>query len=114
MHNSERLVKGPPRCTLMIHPEDAAPRRLVDGGRARVTTGTGAIELPVEVTDSVMRGVVSVPHGWGHGRAGVRLRVAAQVPGASVNDIVDPARVDELSGTSALTGQSVEVEAVLA
>ena len=112
LHNSERLVKGPPRCTLMIHPEDAAPRRLVDGGRARVTTGTGAIELPVEVTDSMMRGVVSVPHGWGHGRAGVRLRVAAQVPGASINDVIDPARIDELSGTSALTGQPVEVEAV--
>ena len=112
MHNSERLVKGPPRCTLMIHPEDAAPRRLVDGGRARVTTRTGAIELPVEVTDAVMRGVVSVPHGWGHGRAGVRLSVAARAPGASVNDIVDPARVDELSGTSALTGQPVEVEAL--
>ena len=109
MHNSERLVKGPPRCTLLIHPEDAASRKLVDGGRARVSTATGAIELPVEVTDEVMRGVVSVPHGWGHGRAGARLRVAARVPGASVNDIVDPHRIDELSGTSALTGQSVEV-----
>jgi anaerobic selenocysteine-containing dehydrogenase len=109
MHNSERLVKGPPRCTLLIHPDDAAARRLVDGGRARVSTRTGAIELPVEVTDAVMRGVVSVPHGWGHGRDGVRLRVAARAPGASVNDIVDPAVIDELSGTSALTGQAVEV-----
>jgi anaerobic selenocysteine-containing dehydrogenase len=109
MHNSERLVKGPPRCTLLIHPEDAAARALVDGGRARVSTRTGAIELPVEVTDEVMRGVVSVPHGWGHGRQGARLRVAAQTPGASVNDIVDPAAIDELSGTSALTGQAVEV-----
>jgi anaerobic selenocysteine-containing dehydrogenase len=109
MHNSERLVKGPPRCTLLIHPEDAAPRALVDGGRARVSTRTGAIELPVEVTDAVMRGVVSVPHGWGHGRDGVKLRVAARAPGASVNDIVDPAQIDELSGTSALTGQAVEV-----
>jgi anaerobic selenocysteine-containing dehydrogenase len=109
MHNSERLVKGPPRCTLLIHPEDAASRELVDGGRARVSTPTGAIELPVEVTDAMMRGVVSVPHGWGHGRQGARLRVAARTPGASVNDIVDPARIDELSGTSALTGQPVEV-----
>jgi anaerobic selenocysteine-containing dehydrogenase len=109
MHNSERLVKGPPRCTLLIHPDDAASRRLVDGGRARVSTRTGAIELPVEITDAMMRGVVSVPHGWGHGRDGVKLRVAAQAPGASVNDIVDPALIDELSGTSALTGQAVEV-----
>jgi anaerobic selenocysteine-containing dehydrogenase len=74
-----------------------------------VSTRTGAIELPVEVTDAMMRGVVSVPHGWGHGRSGVRLRVAANAPGASINDIIDPAIIDELSGTSALTGQPVEV-----
>jgi anaerobic selenocysteine-containing dehydrogenase len=109
MHNSERLVKGPPRCTLMIHPDDAAKRGLVDGGQARVATARGAIELPVEVTDAMMPGVVSVPHGWGHGRRGVQLRVAQRVPGVSVNDVIDPARIDELSGTSALTGQPVEV-----
>jgi anaerobic selenocysteine-containing dehydrogenase len=109
MHNSERLVKGPPRCTLMIHPEDAASRGLTDGGRARVATTKGAIELPVEVTDAMMPGVVSVPHGWGHGRRGTQLRVAASVPGESVNDVIDSSRIDELSGTSALTGQPVEV-----
>ncbi|HEY5949301.1 MAG TPA: molybdopterin oxidoreductase family protein [Kofleriaceae bacterium] len=109
MHNSERLVKGPPRCTLMIHPDDAAARGIVDGGRAKVASTKGAIDLLVEVTDSMMPGVVSVPHGWGHGRRGVRLRVAATVPGESVNDVIDSSRIDELSGTSALTGQPVEV-----
>ena len=109
MHNSERLVKGPPRCTLLIHPDDAAARGVADGGRAKVSTRTGVIVLPVEVTDEMMRGVVSVPHGWGHGRSGVKLRVAAAHAGESVNDIIDPARIDELSGTSALTGQPVEV-----
>jgi anaerobic selenocysteine-containing dehydrogenase len=109
MHNSERLVKGPTRCTLLIHPDDAAARDLLDGGTAKVSTRTGAIELPVEVTDSMMRGVVSVPHGWGHGRAGIKLRVAAAHAGESVNDIIDPSVIDELSGTSALTGQSVTV-----
>jgi anaerobic selenocysteine-containing dehydrogenase len=109
MHNSERLVKGPPRCTLMIHPDDAAKRGLADGATARVATTKGAIELPVEVTDTMMPGVVSVPHGWGHGRRGAQLRVAATVPGASVNDVIDSSRIDELSGTSALTGQPVEV-----
>ncbi len=109
MHNSERLVKGPPRCTLMIHPDDAASRALHDGGRAKIATPTGSIELPVEVTDAIMPGVVSIPHGWGHGRKGVKLRVAAEHAGESVNDILDPARIDELSGTSALTGQRVEV-----
>jgi len=109
LHNSYRLVKGPPRCTLLIHPDDANARGVTDGGRARVSTGAGTIELPVEVTDAMMRGVVSVPHGWGHTRKGTRLGVAAEHAGASVNDIVDPAIIDELSGTSALTGQSVEV-----
>ncbi|HEU0029717.1 MAG TPA: molybdopterin oxidoreductase family protein [Kofleriaceae bacterium] len=109
MHNSERLVKGPPRCTLLIHPDDATARGLADGGTARVSTRTGSIELPVEVTDAMMPGVVSIPHGWGHGRAGTKLRIASQHAGASINDILDPAVIDELSGTSALTGQSVEV-----
>lgn len=114
LHNSRRLVKGPPRCTLLIHPDDAAARGLADGGVARVSTGRGAIELPVEVSDEIMRGVVSIPHGWGHGRSGVQLRVAGQVPGQSINDILDPAAIDPLSGTSALTGQIVDVVAASA
>jgi anaerobic selenocysteine-containing dehydrogenase len=109
MHNSERLVKGPPRCTLLIHPDDAAARGLADGGNAKVSTRLGAITVPVEVSDEMMRGVVSVPHGWGHNRKGARLGVAAAHAGESVNDILDPALIDTLSGTSALTGQPVEV-----
>lgn len=111
LHNSQRLTKGPARCTLMIHPDDATARGLTDGGVAKVSTQRGAIELPVEVSDTMMRGVVSVPHGWGHTRGGIQLRVATQTPGESVNDILDPAVIDELSGTSALTGQPVEVAA---
>jgi anaerobic selenocysteine-containing dehydrogenase len=109
MHNSERLVKGPTRCTILIHPADAEARGLADGAPARVSTRTGAIELPVEISDTMMRGVVSIPHGWGHNRAGARLGVAAAHAGASVNDINDPAIIDELSGTSVLSGQTVDV-----
>ncbi|MDB4959414.1 MAG: dehydrogenase [Myxococcales bacterium] len=109
MHNSERLVKGPDRCTLLIHPEDASNRGITAGGRARIATALGSIELAVEITDEMMRGVVSVPHGWGHHRKGARLSIAATVAGESVNDVIDPARIDALSGTSALTGQPVEV-----
>jgi anaerobic selenocysteine-containing dehydrogenase len=109
LHNSERLVKGPPRCTLLIHPDDAAARGLADGARARVSTARGSIELLVEVSDSMMRGVVSVPHGWGHTRKGSQLRVASSTDGASLNDVLDPAIADELSGTAALTGQPVDV-----
>jgi anaerobic selenocysteine-containing dehydrogenase len=111
MHNSPRLAKGPARCTLLIHPDDARARGLADGSVAKVSTPRGAIELPVEVSDTMMPGVVSVPHGWGHGRRGIQLRVASATPGQSVNDILDPAVIDELSGTSALTGQAVEVTA---
>ena len=70
--------------------------------------------MPVETTDAMMPGVVSIPHGWGHHRAGTRLRIAERVAGVSVNDILDPERIDELSGTSALNGQAVTVEKTLA
>ncbi len=109
MHNSERLLKGPPRCTIMIHPDDAATRGLVDGAHAKVATSIGSITVPVEITDTMMPGVVSVPHGWGHTRRGAKLSVAATMPGESVNDVIDPSRIDELTGTSALSGQPVKV-----
>jgi anaerobic selenocysteine-containing dehydrogenase len=109
MHNSARLAKGPERCTLMIHPEGAARRSIADGDLAKVSVRDHAIVVPAEVTDAVMPGVVSIPHGWGHGRAGIAMRIAAERPGQSVNDILDPAVSDELSGTSALSGQRVEV-----
>lgn len=111
MHNSERLVKGRERCTVLMHPDDARARGLAAGSRATLATNTGSIELPVELSADIMPGVVSVPHGWGHGRAGSRLRVAALHPGVSLNDITDDTAYDALSGTSALTGLPVEVRA---
>ncbi|MEZ4366765.1 MAG: molybdopterin-dependent oxidoreductase [Kofleriaceae bacterium] len=112
LHNSARLVKGKPRCVLWIHPDDAAARGLATGDTARLASTVGAIEVPVAISDEVMPGVVSLPHGWGHGRPGARLRVAATVPGVSINDVTDPARVDELTGTAALSGQPVTVARV--
>jgi anaerobic selenocysteine-containing dehydrogenase len=112
MHNSQRLVKGPVRCTLLLHPDDAAARGLRTGQIARISTRRGAIQLPVEVSDEMMPGVVSVPHGWGHTRGGVQLQIATARPGQSINDILDPAVIDELSGTAALFGQPVDVVAV--
>ncbi len=111
MHNSARLVKGPARCTLRIHPADAAARGLRDGARARVTSRVGAVVAPVEVSDEMMPGVVSLPHGWGHGRPGVRLEIAAAHPGVSVNDLTDEQAVDALSGNAAFSGVRVEVAA---
>ena len=111
MHNVEVLVKGRERCTLHVHPDDAARHGLVDGATARVSNATGSIEVPVEVTDRIRPGVVSVPHGWGHGRPGSRQRVAARHAGANVNLLVGPTALDALSGTTVLVGVPVAVSA---
>jgi anaerobic selenocysteine-containing dehydrogenase len=109
MHNCERLVKGKNRCTLLVHPDDAARLGLVDGSRARIRSRVGEVIAPVEVSDEIMPGVVSLPHGWGHDRDGVRLRIARRHPGTSVNDLTDHERVDPLSGNAALSAVPVTV-----
>jgi anaerobic selenocysteine-containing dehydrogenase len=111
MHNSQRLVKGKPRCTLMMHPGDAATHGVADGATVRLRSRVGEVEVPVEVTDQVMPGVVSLPHGWGHDREGTRLGVANRHAGASINDVVDDQRIDALTGTAVLNGTPVEVVA---
>jgi anaerobic selenocysteine-containing dehydrogenase len=110
MHNSRRLMKGADRCTAVLHPDDASRRGLADGQQVRVVSAVGAIEVPLELSDEIRPGVVSVPHGFGHGRAGVGWRVAAAHPGASVNDITDPAIVDRLTGNAAVNDVPVRVE----
>ncbi|MBL8621327.1 MAG: molybdopterin oxidoreductase family protein, partial [Myxococcales bacterium] len=114
MHNSLRLVKGKPRCTLLMHPDDARARGLAEGALARLASPVGAVEVPVELTTDLMPGVVSLPHGWGHHRPGARLAVAAAHAGVSMNDVIDPACVDELTGTAVLAGQAVTVAAAAA
>ena len=112
LHNSKRLVKGRNRCTLLVHPEDASRLGLSTGEQARVVSRVGELVAPVEVTDTIMPGVVSLPHGWGHGRQGVRLGVASAHAGVSVNDLTDELRVDALCGTAAINGVPVEVSPV--
>ncbi len=112
MHNVAVLVKGTPRCTLQVHPDDAARLGLVDGGRARITSRVGTVDAPVEVTDAVRPGVVSLPHGWGHGQADTRMRVAAERAGTNSNVLTDHESMDPLSGTSVLNGIPVVVAAV--
>jgi anaerobic selenocysteine-containing dehydrogenase len=108
-HNAPRLVKGPPRCVLLINPRDAAARGIVNGDLVALSSRTGRIQVTAETTDDVMEGVVSLPHGWGHARDGVRLRIARQTTGASVNDVTDEAAVDPVSGNAAVSGTPVEV-----
>ena len=111
MHNTPRLMKGKPRCTLLVHPDDAAARGLVHGGTAEVRSRVGAVLVPVEVSDTVMPGVVSLPHGFGHGRQGVRLSVASAHAGVSINDLTDAQEVDGVGGTAVLNGTPVVVRA---
>jgi anaerobic selenocysteine-containing dehydrogenase len=112
LHNSQRLVKGPPRCTFMIHPDDARARNLGEGSMAQVRSRVGAVTLPVEVTDDMMRGVVSIPHGFGHGRNGVGWAIAAAHAGVSCNDLTDETLLDPISGNAAVNGVPVDVSAV--
>jgi anaerobic selenocysteine-containing dehydrogenase len=111
MHNCERLVKGRERCTLLMNPRDAEARGVRDGQRVRVATRAGSVRATLEVSEEIRPGVVSLPHGWGHERAGTRLRVASARPGVSLNDLTDETLVDTLSGTSRLNGVPVRVDA---
>jgi anaerobic selenocysteine-containing dehydrogenase len=109
MHNLDVLVKGKPRCTMHIHPDDADRLGLAPGDAARVRSRTGEILVPVEVTDAVMPGVVSIPHGWGHDTPGVAMAVAAEHAGVNSNLVADPDLFDPVSGNAVLNGIPVEV-----
>ena len=109
MHNLPMLAKGPLRCTLQIHPDDAAARDLRDGAEARVSARAGEVRAVVEVTRDIAPGVVSLPHGWGHDEPGTRLAIAAEKPGTNSNRLADEQVLDPLSGTAALNGIPVEV-----
>jgi anaerobic selenocysteine-containing dehydrogenase len=111
MHNLPALVKGKDRCTLHIHPDDAARLGLADGGRALVRSSAGQVEAPVELTDGIMPGVVSIPHGWGHDGDGMRMGVAAAHAGVNSNVLADETLVDPVSGNAVLNGIPVEVAA---
>ena len=109
MHNNQRLMKGPPRCTLLMHPVDASERGLADGERVEVRSAAGAVQVLLAVDAGIMPGVVSLPHGWGHKAKGANMRIANASDGASANDVTISSGVDSLTGTSILNGVSVEV-----
>lgn len=109
MHNLPALAGGTNRCTLQIHPDDAAQLGL--GDTAVITGPAGKLKVPVEITDAIRPGVVSLPHGWGHTAPGTRMAVAAGQPGVNVNALLDDSLIEPLSGTSVLNGVPVEVMA---
>ena len=109
MHNLPALSGGSNQCTLQIHPDDAA--RLGVTELAVVTGPGGKLEVPVEITDAIRPGVVSLPHGWGHTAPGTRMSVAARNPGVNVNSLFDDSLLDPLSGNAVLNAVPVEVAA---
>ena len=112
MHNVPALAKGRDRCTLLIHPDDAARLGLEHGARALVRSRVGEVAAPVALSDEMMPSVVSLPHGHGHGEPGTRLGIAATQPGVSSNALTDEAALDALSGNAVLNGIPVEVQPV--
>jgi anaerobic selenocysteine-containing dehydrogenase len=111
MHNSQRLMKGKSRCTVMINPDDAERLGVKSGDQVTLSSRVGQVTAPAEVTGDMMAGVVSLPHGFGHGRDGVQLNVATSHPGVSVNDLTDDQLIDVLSGNAAFSGVPVTLKA---
>ena len=111
MHNLRPLVKGPDRATLLMHPADAAARGLASGASVRVKSRAGEVTARLEVTADLMRGTVSLPHGFGHASAAATMRVAGAVPGPNANDVTDEQLLEPLTGTAILNGVGVSVEA---
>ena len=111
MHNLPTLAKGPFRCTALVHPADATRLHLTDGALAQITSAHGSIQAQVQISDEVMPGVVSLPHGWGHDLPGAKLSVAAQRPGANLNALLDDQWRDPLSGNAVLSGIEVVMRA---
>jgi anaerobic selenocysteine-containing dehydrogenase len=112
MHNAPRLVKGKARHQLLMHPDDLASRGIASGARVRVHSRVGSIETEALASDRMMPGAVCLPHGFGHGRDGIRLATAEAVAGASYNDLSDPLELDGACGNAALNGLAVEVESI--
>jgi hypothetical protein len=109
MHNLPVLVKGKSRCTLQIHPDDAARYGLTDGGQAQLRSRTGAVQAEVEISDDLMPGVVSLPHGWGQDFEHTQIPVAAAHAGTNSNVLADELLFDAVSGNAVLNGIPVQI-----
>jgi anaerobic selenocysteine-containing dehydrogenase len=109
MHNIRVLMKGRNRCTLQIHPDDAARLGIADGSPARVASRVGEVVVTAEHTDGIRPGVVSIPHGFGQNGQGIRLGVAGEYRGVNTNVLTDEYFRDEVSGNIALNGVPVTV-----
>jgi anaerobic selenocysteine-containing dehydrogenase len=102
-------MKGKNRCTVWINRTDAESLNLENNKLVKISSRVGTVELPCEITENIARGVVSIPHGYGHGRKGVRLDIAKNYAGVSINDLTDELEIDELTGNAAFSGVRVNI-----
>jgi anaerobic selenocysteine-containing dehydrogenase len=109
LHNSERLMKGKNRCTVLLNPNDAEALNLKNNQVVRVSSRVGSVEIPCEITENIACGVVSIPHGYGHRRDGVKLNIARDYAGVSINDLTDELEIDALTGNAAFSGVRVKI-----
>jgi anaerobic selenocysteine-containing dehydrogenase len=110
MHNSELLQKGKNRCVVLINPTDAAKEGIKTGSKVHVTSRVGEVQIEAQVTEDMMPGVLSIPHGYGHHKKGIKLGVAQENPGVSVNDLTDELLIDELTGNAAFSNLHVTLK----
>jgi len=113
LHNSYRMVKGRDRCTALIHPDDAKEKNINEGELITVTSRIGSINIKAEITDEMMPGTLSIPHGWGHHREGIQMDIAAKHAGVSINDIIDDELVDELCGVSVINATPITIKKIM-
>jgi anaerobic selenocysteine-containing dehydrogenase len=109
MHNSAKLMKGKNRCTLLIHPKDAKRLAIAENTSVTVKSRVGEVQLPIEISEDIMPGVVSIPHGYGHNRTGTKMSVAEKYPGVSLNDLSDEKIIDKLTGNSAFSALRISI-----
>lgn len=112
MHNYEVLVKGKNRCTVMVNEEDATELGVTSGQTLNISSRAGSVELPCEITPNIGRGVVSIPHGYGHGRKGTNVEIASEHAGVSINDLTDELELDDLTGNAAFSDVRVKLAGV--
>jgi len=110
MHNINRLVKGKDRCTLLINEKDAEKLNIKQSQKVKVTSNIGSVIIPVEISNEMMQGVVSIPHGWGHYYKNTQMEIAQQNAGVSINDLTDSNNLDKLTGNANFSGTRVKVE----
>ncbi len=112
MHNFSRLVKGKDRCTLLINPIDAKTLNIEDQQNVMVASDTGSVQISIEITNEIMKGVVSIPHGWGHNLKGVKMKIAKNNSGVSINDLTDSNKIDKLTGNADFSGTKIKIESI--